>query len=110
MADWPDFKAEGKTSFIVTNPPYGERLGDKASNRALYLGLSSLLQKNFPNQYAAVIAAQVEQADVLAFNEPQILRLMNGKLPIYVRFGIIKPAPVSEPFLAIPATPAVRAD
>ena len=80
--------------------PYGERLGEKASNRALYLGLSALLQKNFPNQYAAVIAAAVEQADVLAFNDPQILRLMNGKLPIYIRFGTIKPATVSRPFLA----------
>ena len=58
------------------------------------------MQKNFPNQYAAVIASAVEQADVLAFNEPQILRLMNGKLPIYIRFGTIKPAPVSLPFLA----------
>ena len=59
LADWPNFEAEGKTAFIVTNPPYGERLGDKASNRALYLGLSALLQKNFPNQTAAVIAAAV---------------------------------------------------
>ena len=100
LADWPDFQAEGKKAFIVTNPPYGERLGDKASNRALYLGLSALLQKHFPNQKAAVIAAQVEQADVLAFNDPQILRLMNGKLPIYVRFGTIKPATVARPFLA----------
>ncbi len=84
---------------MVTNPPYGERLGDKASNRALYLGFSALLQKNFPNQPAAIIAAQVEQADVLAFNDPKILRLMNGKLPIYVRFGMIKPAAVEKPFL-----------
>lgn len=100
LADWPDFHAEGKSAFIVTNPPYGERLGDKASSRALYLGLSALLQKNFPNQYAAVIAAQVEQADVLAFSEPQLLRLMNGKLPIYIRFGTIKPTTVNQPFLA----------
>lgn len=100
LSDWPDFQAEGKKVFFVTNPPYGERLGDKASNRALYLGLSNLLQKNFPNQKAAVIAAQVEQADVLAFNDPQLLRLMNGKLPIYIRFGTVKPAAVAQPFLA----------
>ena len=99
LADWPNFENEGKTSFIVTNPPYGERLGEKASNKALYLGLSALLQKHFPNQTAAVIASQVEQADVLAFSEPQLLRLMNGKLPIYIRFGTIKPAPVAKPFL-----------
>ncbi len=99
LADWPNFEAEGKTAFIVTNPPYGERLGDKASNRALYLGLSALLQKNFPNQTAAVIAAAVEQADVLALNDPQTMRLMNGKLPIYVRSGSVKPVAVTKPFL-----------
>ena len=99
LADWPNFEAEGKTAFIVTNPPYGERLGDKASNRALYLGLSALLQKNFPNQTAAVIAAAVEQADVLALNDPQTMRLMNGKLPIYVRSGCVKPVAVVKPFL-----------
>lgn len=100
LADWPDFAAEGKTAFIVTNPPYGERLGEKASNRSLYLGLSALLQKHFPNQYAAVIAAQIEQSDVLAFEAPETLRLMNGKLPIYIRFGVIKPEKVTQPFLA----------
>lgn len=99
LADWPAFDAENKTAFIVTNPPYGERLGDKASNRALYLGLSALLQQHFPNQHTAVIAAQVEQADVLALSEPETLRLMNGKLPIYIRFGQIKPLSNSQPFL-----------
>lgn len=99
LADWPEFDAAEKTAFIVTNPPYGERLGEKASNRALYLGLSGQLQKHFPNQYAAVIAAQVEQADVLAFEHPETLRLMNGKLPIYIRFGTIKPASDNVPFL-----------
>lgn len=101
LADWPDFAATGKKAFIVTNPPYGERLGEKASNRALYLGLSALLQQNFPNQTAAVIASQIEQADVLAFNDPQTLRLMNGKLPIYIRSGQIKPATVNQPFLSV---------
>jgi 23S rRNA (guanine2445-N2)-methyltransferase / 23S rRNA (guanine2069-N7)-methyltransferase len=106
LADWPNFEAEGKTAFIVTNPPYGERLGDKASNRALYLGLSALLQKNFPNQTAAVIAAAVEQADVLALNDPQTMRLMNGKLPIYVRSGSVKSCS-SQTFLGNMATATV---
>lgn len=98
LADWGDFPERGN-AFIVTNPPYGERLGEKASNRALYQGISALLQDYFPNQYAAVIASQVEQADVLAFAEPQTLRLMNGKLPIYVRFGHVKPSASAQPFL-----------
>ncbi len=101
LGDWCDFALdEHKTAFIVTNPPYGERLGDKASNRALYQGLSFLLQENFPNQSAAIIAAHVEQADVLAFEQPETLRLMNGNLPIYVRLGNIKPLNNQQPFLS----------
>ncbi|MHA3078875.1 bifunctional 23S rRNA (guanine(2069)-N(7))-methyltransferase RlmK/23S rRNA (guanine(2445)-N(2))-methyltransferase RlmL [Acinetobacter sp. ANC 5502] len=99
LADWPEFD-HSKSAMIVTNPPYGERLGEKASNRALYLGLSAKLQENFPNQFAAIIASQIEQADVLALNEPETLRLMNGKLPIYIRLGQIKPQLQTQPFLA----------
>lgn len=100
LADWPAFENENKKAFVVTNPPYGERLGDKASNRSFYLGLSAQLQQHFPQQYTAVIAAQIEQADVLAIQDPQTLRLMNGKLPIYIRFGQIKAAAPSQPWLA----------
>ncbi|MCU4380867.1 bifunctional 23S rRNA (guanine(2069)-N(7))-methyltransferase RlmK/23S rRNA (guanine(2445)-N(2))-methyltransferase RlmL [Acinetobacter ursingii] len=100
LADWPSFENTYNKAFVVTNPPYGERLGDKASNRAFYLGLSALLQQHFPNQHAAVIAAQIEQADVLALSDPETLRLMNGKLPIYIRFGQIKPVANNQPFLS----------
>ncbi|KAA8734935.1 bifunctional 23S rRNA (guanine(2069)-N(7))-methyltransferase RlmK/23S rRNA (guanine(2445)-N(2))-methyltransferase RlmL [Acinetobacter qingfengensis] len=101
LGDWPDFQlTPDQTAFIVTNPPYGERLGDKASNRALYQGLSLLLQEKFPEQSAAIIAAQIEQADVLAFQNTETLRLMNGKLPIYIRFGEIKPLSIAQPFLS----------
>ncbi|MDQ8934698.1 bifunctional 23S rRNA (guanine(2069)-N(7))-methyltransferase RlmK/23S rRNA (guanine(2445)-N(2))-methyltransferase RlmL [Acinetobacter rudis] len=99
LADWPDFHTENKTAVLVTNPPYGERLGEKASNRALYQGLSARLQQYFPNQTVAIIAAQVEQADVLALHDPQTMRLMNGKLPIYIRSGVVKAATVVKPWL-----------
>ncbi|MDO4222458.1 MAG: bifunctional 23S rRNA (guanine(2069)-N(7))-methyltransferase RlmK/23S rRNA (guanine(2445)-N(2))-methyltransferase RlmL [Acinetobacter sp.] len=101
LADWDDFHLqEHERAFVVTNPPYGERLGDKASNRSLYLGLSAQFQQFFPLQDVAVIASQVEHADVLALNEPSTLRLMNGKLPIYVRFGTVKAIEQKAPFLA----------
>lgn len=92
LADWPDFGlTQPDTALLVTNPPYGERLGDKASTRALYQGLGHRLQQHLPRQQAAVVAAQVEQADVLPLAEPQTLRLMNGNLPIYWRTGSVLP-------------------
>lgn len=119
LADWPEHgftthrvvRAQGeelcseqnindKNAFIVTNPPYGERLGDKASNRALYQGLSFQLQKFLPNQQAAILASHVEQSDVLPLENTQTLRLMNGNLPIYVRTGTIVSKLDKPPFLA----------
>ncbi|RYZ86295.1 MAG: bifunctional 23S rRNA (guanine(2069)-N(7))-methyltransferase RlmK/23S rRNA (guanine(2445)-N(2))-methyltransferase RlmL, partial [Moraxellaceae bacterium] len=89
IGDWEDFNLDGKKALVITNPPYGERLGDKTSNRALYQGLAWQLQKYLPNQHAAILASQVEQADVLPLENTQTLRLMNGNLPIYVRSGDI---------------------
>lgn len=100
LADWPDFGITDKKAFIVTNPPYGERLGDKTSNRALYQGLAWQLQKYLPNQQAAILASQIEQADVLPLDHTQTLRLMNGNLPIYVRTGIVLNKSEKAPFLA----------
>jgi 23S rRNA (guanine2445-N2)-methyltransferase / 23S rRNA (guanine2069-N7)-methyltransferase len=99
LADWPDFALDGSAALLITNPPYGERLGDKASNRALYQGLGYRLQQSLTGQHAAVIAAQVEQADVLPFGEPTTTRLMNGNLPIYIRTGQILPLSAKPSFL-----------
>lgn len=100
IGDWNDFDVDGKKALIVTNPPYGERLGDKTSNRALYQGLAWQLQKYLPNQHAAILASQVEQADVLTLENTQTLRLMNGNLPIYVRSGDIIAKQDKQSFLA----------
>ena len=97
LADWPDFQLQkpegdqGDHALVITNPPYGERLGDKVSNRALYQGLGYNLQKFAPHQTAAIIASQIEQADVLPLANLSNTRLMNGNLPIYVRIGEIQP-------------------
>ena len=101
LADWPDFALdEGESALLITNPPYGERLGDKVSNRALYQGLGLRLQQSLAGQHAAIIAAQVEQADVLPLADTSTTRLMNGNLPIYVRSGRILPLSDKAPFLS----------
>lgn len=100
IGDWEDFNLNGKKALIITNPPYGERLGDKTSNRALYQGLAWQLQKYLPNQHAAILASQVEQADVLPLENTQTLRLMNGNMPIYVRSGDIISKADKPSFLA----------
>ncbi len=101
LNEWPaDLVHTGEKAMVITNPPYGERLGNKLSNRALYQGLAYRLQQRFAGQQVGVIAAQVEQADVLPLVNPQTLRLMNGNLPIYFRSGELQPAPATVGLLA----------
>lgn len=74
---------------IVTNPPYGERLGDKDTNKSLYQALGMNFEQFVPNTDVAVIAAKIEDADVLPLEQTQTLRTHNGQLTIYLRQGTV---------------------
>lgn len=97
---------------IITNPPYGERLGTEDIIKPLYQGLGLILQDTFasvinkpvssivqkknqashitdlPNRVTlGVLAAQVEHADTLPIAAPQTLRCHNGAITVYFRYG-----------------------
>ncbi len=76
---------------IITNPPYGERLGEEELIKPLYQGLGKKLQALFVASPAdvtlGVLAAKVEQADVLPIAEPKTLRCHNGAIVVYFRYG-----------------------
>lgn len=98
---------------IITNPPYGERLGSEDTTKPLYHGLGLILQDTFAKRQSAannmkasnnksrnaaqlenkvtlgVLAAQVEHADVLPIDEPQTLRCHNGAITVYFRYGTL---------------------
>ncbi|WP_227430068.1 bifunctional 23S rRNA (guanine(2069)-N(7))-methyltransferase RlmK/23S rRNA (guanine(2445)-N(2))-methyltransferase RlmL [Psychrobacter sp. I-STPA6b] len=79
------------TPLIITNPPYGERLGDEDMIKPLYQGLGLILQDTFAQAKQAptlgLLAAHVEQADVLPIAKPQTLRCHNGAITVYFRYG-----------------------
>lgn len=76
---------------FITNPPYGERLGEEELIKPLYQGLGKKLQALFADSPAKVtlgiLAAKVEQADVLPLAEPKTLRCHNGAITVYFRYG-----------------------
>ena len=76
---------------FITNPPYGERLGEEELIKPLYQGLGKKLQALFADSPAkvtlGVLAAKVEQADVLPLAEPKTLRCHNGAITVYFRYG-----------------------
>lgn len=81
---------------FITNPPYGERLGEEELIKPLYQGLGKKLQTLFAQSPASVtlgvLAGKVEEADVLPLAEPKTLRLHNGAMTVYFRCGeLLKP-------------------
>lgn len=76
---------------IITNPPYGERLGDEEMIKPLYHALGLILQDSFAgsgiNPMLGILAAHVEQVDILPIKEPKTLRCHNGAITVYFRYG-----------------------
>lgn len=86
-------------ALIITNPPYGERLGDGDFIKPLYQGLGLLaiegLKKATINKATlAVLASHVEHADTLPITNPQTLRCHNGALTVYFRHGQMNLTPL----------------
>lgn len=76
---------------VITNPPYGERLGDEDTIRPLYQAIGLILQDSFVDSdvtpMLGVLAANVEQVDILPIIEPKTLRCHNGAITVYFRYG-----------------------
>ena len=78
---------------IITNPPYGERLGDEEMIKPLYQSIGLILQDSFAgsdiNPMLGILAANVEQVDILPIKEPKTLRCHNGAITVYFRYGTL---------------------
>lgn len=79
---------------IITNPPYGERLGESDFIKPLYhgLGLSvvdGLMQAGVTRADMAVLGSHVEHVDTLPIIDPRTLRCHNGALTVYFRHGAL---------------------
>ncbi|WP_201575165.1 bifunctional 23S rRNA (guanine(2069)-N(7))-methyltransferase RlmK/23S rRNA (guanine(2445)-N(2))-methyltransferase RlmL [Psychrobacter sp. H8-1] len=76
---------------VITNPPYGECLGDEEMIKPLYHALGLILQDSFAGSgidpMLGILAAHVEQVDILPIKEPKTLRCHNGAITVYFRYG-----------------------
>lgn len=70
---------------VVTNPPYGERLGERAAMPVLYRTLGERLRTQFPGWRAAVLVGDVELGRALGLAAEKKYALYNGALetPLY---------------------------
>ncbi|HET8731699.1 MAG TPA: bifunctional 23S rRNA (guanine(2069)-N(7))-methyltransferase RlmK/23S rRNA (guanine(2445)-N(2))-methyltransferase RlmL [Moraxellaceae bacterium] len=81
---------------LITNPPYGERLGEKSTAREFYRALGRIASQQLPGWQACVLGADVQHVDALGVAHRATERLHNGALVVYARHGDIPAAPPSD--------------
>ncbi|RUA23661.1 MAG: RNA methyltransferase [Bacteroidetes bacterium] len=81
QADIRDHKApdDGNKGWIVTNPPYGERLHSK-DLLGLYEKIGTAFKHNFPGYTAALISSDVEAMKMIGLKPIKKRELYNGGL------------------------------
>jgi 23S rRNA (guanine2069-N7)-methyltransferase / 23S rRNA (guanine2445-N2)-methyltransferase len=91
-------RPEGLPSgLLVTNPPYGERLGEEAELPALYGSLGDVLKRGFPGWRAAVLAGNRKLEKRIGLKPDAWIDLMNGAIPCrLVSYAISSWTPSSE--------------
>ncbi|MDO4441618.1 MAG: bifunctional 23S rRNA (guanine(2069)-N(7))-methyltransferase RlmK/23S rRNA (guanine(2445)-N(2))-methyltransferase RlmL [Moraxella sp.] len=85
-------KIQANNPLLITNPPYGERLGDGDFIKPLYQGLGLSVLDGFERAgirqaTLAVLGSHVEHVDTLPIIDPATLRCHNGALTVYFRHG-----------------------
>lgn len=77
-----DFKALGKQAVqtIVTNPPYGIRIGESESIKLLYNDLGAWLRENCTGSTAYVLCGSAELVSELKLRNRWVKKLKNGDL------------------------------
>nr|WP_208859770.1 N-6 DNA methylase [Leptospira haakeii] len=82
-----DSSLEFKEGKIVTNPPYGVRLGDKESVSELYSSWGEALKKNFSGSYIALVAGDPSLLGFLKLKSDKeqsvTIAKLKGKLVAY---------------------------
>ena len=66
---------------IICNPPYGERLGERAALPALYRDMGEVLLREFPGWRAAIFTADKELGMAMGLRSNKHYSLYNGALP-----------------------------
>lgn len=76
---------------LITNPPYGERLGDDATLPGLYRLLGERLRSEFVGWQAAVFTGNPELGKTMGLRSHKRYRLLNGTLPAQLLLFDVRP-------------------
>ena len=76
-----DDRGEG---WVVTNPPYGARIGDRTALRDLYASLGRVLHERRPAWHLTMLSADRMLDAQLRLRTTDVLRTTNGGIPVRV--------------------------
>lgn len=79
------------TGLIVTNPPYGERLGDESSLLHLYRYLGEACSRDFLGWQAAVFTGNPHLGKAMQWHSHQQYRFLNGSIESQLLLIDLKP-------------------
>lgn len=86
----PPSRAGDRAGFVVSNPPYGRRLGSWDTVPYLYSCLSGKIRKELPGWKAAFLTEGESAAGGFSLDPEREYRLFNGPVPC--RLTVFKPA------------------
>ncbi|TLM78642.1 bifunctional 23S rRNA (guanine(2069)-N(7))-methyltransferase RlmK/23S rRNA (guanine(2445)-N(2))-methyltransferase RlmL [Microbulbifer harenosus] len=72
---------EVQPGLVITNPPYGERLGEQEALRETYAELGRQLKREFGGWKAAVFTGNPELCHSMALRSHKQYKLFNGSIP-----------------------------
>ena len=75
-----DARERGVDRLVVTNPPYGERIGDQEQLQALYAIFGAKLREHFEGWKAAVLTGNPPLAKAIGINARRTHTLFNGRI------------------------------
>ncbi|GFE91699.1 bifunctional 23S rRNA (guanine(2069)-N(7))-methyltransferase RlmK/23S rRNA (guanine(2445)-N(2))-methyltransferase RlmL [Steroidobacter agaridevorans] len=73
-------QSEAATGLVVTNPPYGERIGEQERLQALYQTFGAKLREHFEGWKAAVLTGNPPLAKSVGVNARRTHTLFNGRI------------------------------
>jgi len=76
--DFREFKPISEKGMIVTNPPYGERIGDDIFN--FYQSMGDAFKQNFKGYDAWLISSNKKALRQIGLKDAKRMKLYNGKL------------------------------
>ncbi|MBV1882327.1 MAG: bifunctional 23S rRNA (guanine(2069)-N(7))-methyltransferase RlmK/23S rRNA (guanine(2445)-N(2))-methyltransferase RlmL [Pseudomonadales bacterium] len=72
-------------NLIISNPPYGERLGEKEVLSYLYQFLGDRLRQNFSEWQVSLICSEIDLLDTLRLQSHDNQQVYNGPLKCFIR-------------------------